>query len=55
MNYWKIHEEGRKECIRVDNDVNIGINPYGSLTEECKVWNIGWNSYDNSSDNSSAT
>jgi len=43
--YWKIFNEGKNECERVNNDVKKGINPYGTLTENWKVWNKGWNSF----------
>ena len=44
INYWRIFNEGQKECEKVNNDVKKGINPYVILTEEWKVWNKGWNS-----------
>ena len=43
--YWKIFNEGQKECERVNNDVKKGNNPYGILTEEWQIWNRGWNSF----------
>lgn len=34
MDYWKVFNEGKNECKRVDNNVSKATNPYGTLTEK---------------------
>jgi hypothetical protein len=43
--YWKIHEEGRQSCQKVDNDCSKANNPYKKGSEKWKTWNRGWNSF----------
>ena len=43
--YWKIHEEGRKACEKLDNDCSKANNPYEKGSEKWKTWNRGWNSF----------